>query len=443
MTPDSTRMPENEAPLGRDLRGSLIFGLVVIVGLIGGGVFWAAQAPLSGAVIANGVIGFEGERKTVQHLEGGIIKQILVKEGDRVDIGTALVVLDDTIAEARVEELRNRIRTLAAEEARLRSERAGKPAIDFDHPMLQAVDDPEITEIRQQQQSHFEARANNMRTKREILNKRVSQIEKQTVGLQRQLEGTRAQLRLVQEEAAVVRKMVAQGHERKPRLLAIMRAEAQLVAAEGNLFASVARNEEAIGETRIRTSNLQTAMLEQIDAKMTDVKSERLSAEKLYRETTDRLGRTRVTSPVAGVVLDIRFKNLGGVVRPGEPILDIAPARDELIVNARIRPTDIDEVSEGSPATVMFVAFQQRHLKRVNGKVVHVSADAFEDKSTGARYFAVDVRIDRRHLAEVAPDLVLAAGMPADVFITTADRTLASYLIQPIMRTFDRAFRES
>ena len=432
-----------KTPLGRELRGSTLFGVGVIVILLGGGTLWSMHAPLSGAVIANGVIGFETKRKTVQHLEGGIIKRILVKEGDRIEAGATLLYLDDIKARARAEELRNRIRTLAGEEARLHAERARKPKIDFSHPLLKPLGDPEVAEIVEQQRSHFGARASNLKTRREILNKRVDQLKKQAVGLRRQLKGTRTQLRLVREEAEVVKELVAKGYDRKPRLLAILRTEAQLVAEEGELIASIARSAEAIGETKIRIINLETALLEEVDAKLTQVKAERVSAEKLYRETMDRLKRTRVISPVEGVVLNIRFKTIGGVVRPGDPILDIAPMRDELIINAQILPTDIDEVTAGSSATVMFSAFQQRYLKRINGEVIHVSADTFEDQKTGKRYFQADVRIDRKHFKEVAPELELAAGMPADVFITTTERTLADYLIRPIKRTFERAFRES
>ena len=212
---------------------------------------------------------------------------------------------------------------------------------------------------------------------------------------------------------------------------------------EGELIASIARVAEAVGETLIRISNLETNLLEDVDAKLTQVQAERASLEELYREIIDRLSRTRVVSPVEGVVLDISFKTVGGVIRPGERILDIVPAGDELIINARIQPTDIDEVKVGSSASIMFTAFQRRYLKRIRGKVVHVSADAFEDKSSGARYFMADIKIDRKHLAEVAPKLTLTPGMPAEVFISTEERTFADYLIQPLKRSFARAFRES
>ena len=429
--------------LRKDLRGTLLFGLAVVGLFLVGGVLWAVSAPLSGAVIANGVISFESERKTVQHLEGGIIKRILVKEGDAVEPGTTLLLLDDTQARARADELRNRIRTLAAEEARLHAERAQSESISFDHLLLQPAYDAEIAAIREQQTSHFQARISNLTAQREVLTSRIEQLKEQTIGLQRQLKGTRSQMRLIREEAAVVSDLLAKGFERRPRLLALRRTEAQLMASDGELTAAIAQVREAIGETEMRIINLETNRLERVDARLTTVQSERISAEKLFRETLDRLSRTRVISPIEGVVLDVGFKTVGGVVGPGEPILQIVPHRDELIIKAHIQPTDIDEVSVGSPATVAFSAFLQRHFKRVNGEVVHVSADAFEDQTTNARFFLVDVKIDKDHLAEIAPDLPLTAGMPADVFITTSERTLAEYLVEPVKRTFQRAFRES
>jgi HlyD family type I secretion membrane fusion protein len=417
--------------------------MAVVAIFVVGGIAWSTSAPLAGAVIANGVIGFESKRKTIQHLEGGIIKEILVKEGDRVAAGATVLIIDDTATRARAEELANRIRTLAGEEARLHAERSQQSSITFGHPLLQDRDDPEVAAILEQQKSHFTARANNLGTRRQILAKRIDQLKKQRDGLSVQQRGVRTQLKLIREEADVVEKLVAKGYESRPRLLALLRTEAELVAQVGSLNAAIARSEEAVGETQIRIASLDTTRLEEVDSRLTEVQAQRVSAEKLYRETIDRLSRTRVISPIEGIVLEIRFKTVGGVVRPGEPILDIVPARGELIISARIQPIDIDEVSIGSQATVMFSAYQRRYLKRIDGEVIHVSPDAFQDEATGARYYVADVQIDRKQLSDIAPDLELTAGMPAEVFITTTERTLADYLIQPIRRSLERAFRES
>ena len=429
--------------LRSELRASCIFGVAVIGIFLGGGIVWAVRAPLSGAVIANGVIGFESRRQTIQHLEGGIIEEIRVTEGDLVKAGSVLLVLDDTTARARSEELRNRIRTLAAEEARLLAERGRSPKIEFNHELLKPADDPEVAQVTKQQISLFEARTSNFKTSRDILKKRIGQIKKQIEGMSIQLKGVRRQLDLIREEAAGVADLVEKGYERKPRLLALLRAEADVSAKVGELITSVGRGEEAISETQIRIANLETDLLEKVDTRLTQATSERVSLEKIYRETTYRLARTHVVSPIDGVVLDVRFKTVGGVVRSGEPILDIVPVgADELIINARIRTTDIDEVVMGSPAKVMFTAFQARYLKRIDAVVVQVSADAFSDENTRERYYLADIKIDRAHLEAVAPELELTAGMPADVFITTKSRTVAEYLIQPVMRSFERAFRE-
>lgn len=429
--------------LGRELVGTGFFGLAVIGIFVVGGIIWSMNAPLAGAVIANGVIGFESKRKTIQHLEGGIIEEILVREGDHVAAGETILVIDDTATRARAEELGSRIRALAGEEARLHAERSQQESITFNHALLRDRDDPEIAAILEQQRSHFAARRDNLETRRQILAKRIDQLNKQKDGLGVQLRGVRTQLKLIREEAAIVEELVAKGYGRKPRLLALQRTEAELVSQNGNLIASIAQVEEAMGETEIQIASLDTNRMEEVDSRLTQVQAQRVSAEKLYQETVDRLARTRVISPIEGVVLDIRFKTVGGVVRPGEPILDIVPARDELIINARIQPTDIDEVSTGSQATVMFSAFQRRYLKRIDGEVIHVSPDAFQDEATGARYYLADIRIDRKQLLDVAPELELAAGMPVEIFITTTERTLADYLIQPIRRSFERAFLES
>jgi HlyD family secretion protein len=429
--------------LRHELHGTCLFGGAVV------GIFlliafaWSSAAPLSGAVIASGMVGVEGSRKTVQHLEGGIIGKILITEGDHVAEGDTLIEFDDIRIRARVEELRNRVRTLVAQEARLRAERASFGTILFDHELLQDQDDPEVQAIISQQISQFETRGDNLITRESILFSRKAQLKQQANGVERQLEGVREQLRLIQEEAATVKELLEQGYDRKPRLLALLRDEAGLVAQEGELIALMARNKEAVGETELRVLSLKTDQLEEVDATLSNTQSERISIEKIYWESVDQLARTSVTSPVKGIVINLAFKTVGGVVRPGEVLMEVVPEEEGLIVNVRLRPQDIDEVRQGMEAYVVFPSYAQRYLHRISGDLIHVSADVIRDDKTGEFYFLAKIRVNTEDLERQAKDIKLTPGMPAEVFIATADRTFFEYLMQPLSRTFERAMRES
>jgi HlyD family type I secretion membrane fusion protein len=258
-----------------------------------------------------------------------------------------------------------------------------------------------------------------------------------------ELTGTRTRLGLVRDEEASVAALVAKGYARRPRLLAIRRTEAELVANEGDLLATVARNRDAQEEVKLQIANLDTDRLEKIGDRLAKLNADRLDAEKRYRESLDRVKRTRVTAPVDGVVLDVKFKTVGGVVQPGQPILDIAPIGDKLVIECRIRTTDIDDVSPGASAMVVFPAFPQRYLKRVPARVVRVSADSFKDTNGRDSYYAARIEIDRDDLAATLPGLRPEAGMPAEVYIATTSRTLFDFLAEPVRRLFARAMRES
>ena len=303
--------------------------------------------------------------------------------------------------------------------------------------------DPDVIAIIARQASQFETRAHNLRTQRQIHAHRIEQLAAQAEGLARQRDGVRRELALVRDEAADVRTLVAAKLERKPRLVALLRDEAELIATDGEVTTAFARNEEAVGETRLQLLTLETRFRESVAAQLTEMQAKRMSAEKLYRGALDRLSRMRIESPVDGIVLATRIKTIGGVVKAGAAILDIVPDADEMVVNAQVRTTDVDEVALGSEASVVLHAFHDRNMDRVPGVVAHVSADAFEDESTGTRFYRVEIRLDAEHLAGLTPSIELAAGMPAEVFITTAERTLADYLAAPVRATFERAFRES
>lgn len=434
--------PPPAPPLRHELRGPLIAGLLVIVAFFVIGGLWAGTTPVGGAVIAAGVISPEGSRRTVQHLEGGIIREILVREGDLVTADQTLLVLESVSPMAEVGSLTTRLRALAAAEARLTAERFGRQQIDFNHPSLADRSDPEVAAAIAQQINQFNTRRENDAGQESMLTQRIAQLEQQIKGAQRQLEGVRRQMELVREEIGDKQKLLEKGFARKPELLELQRAEADLLGDEGELISRIARSKEQIGETQLQILNIRQQRLEAIDEELSETLSRRRELEDQITDSLDKLSRTTIAAPVDGVVLNVRFKTVGGVIRPGEPILDIVPEHEDLVIDARIAPNDIDDARNAIGAYVIFPAYAQRNLHRIEGEVKVISADAFQDERTGQSYFTAKVHVDRERVKELDPQIELQPGMPAEVFLSTTPRTLLEYILQPALLVLERTFRE-
>ena len=429
-------------PLTREIRGPLILGLsaLALFFVIGG--IWATTAPLSGAVIATGIVSPESSRKTVQHLEGGIIRELKVREGQRVKNDELLIVLENVGAQSVVGALTRRLRVLVATEARLRAESAGTKTIEFDHPSLLDRTSPDVLATIEVEVNQFQTRRDNAVNRAAILRQRIAQLKTQIQGFQRQLQSVKRQFLLISEEAGNVEDLYEKGLARKPRLLALQRGMEQLQGSEGELVARIARTEEAIGETRLQIVNMQIERQEGIDQQRSSVRGERAELEEQIRASLDRLRRTEIRAPVAGTILGLRYKTTGGVIRPGEPILDLVPLEGELVIEAKVATNDGDNVRSGQNAYIVFPSISQRNLKRVSGTVDRISPDTLEDSRSGERYYAARVSVDRKRLHEIAPEIELAPGMPAEVFIETEERTMLEYLMQPFLQSVERAFRE-
>jgi HlyD family type I secretion membrane fusion protein len=412
-------------PLKRDLRGTKWLAIAIVVLFFGAGGVWAATAPLAGAAVASGVVSPLGSRQTVQHLEGGIIREILVKEGDEVGAYVG------------------RLRAHAAQEARLIAERNGSETINFDHPVLADTSDPQVRKIITQEMNQFSARKASDESRQAILRQRISQIQEQIVGYDKQLKSIRRQNSLIREEIKGVKELYEKGYERKPRLLALQRSEAELLGTEGDLLSRVAGAKDTIAETELQIVDIKIRRSEEVDDDLSQVQAKRIEVEELLKQSLDRLTRATITAPVAGTILGLRFKTPGGVIRAGEPVVDIVPSEDELVIEAKISPNDIDDVHVGNTAIVSFPEFARRSTPRIEGVVEQVSADSFEDDRTGARFYRAKVKVDRERLKELAPHIELQPGMPAQVYITTVERTVLEYLITPFTQMLDRAFRES
>ncbi|MGH6905490.1 MAG: HlyD family type I secretion periplasmic adaptor subunit [Geminicoccaceae bacterium] len=431
------------AHLMPELRGPIRAG-VLVVGLFFGGLgWWAATAPLAGAAIAPGVVSPDGSRRTVQHLEGGIIREILVDDGSVVRPDDPLIVLEDVQARAGFDVLQTRFHTLAATQARLLAEQAGSGSVRFpDWLVRAATDDATALEAMVAQRALFATRAKALADRKGILGSRIEQLREEIAGLEAQIRADGRQIELIDEEIAGVEQLYRKGLERKSRLLALKRARADIEGNRAERRARIARSEQAIGEAELQVIAQDTAMLETINEEASQVHAELAEVEQRLAASQDVLKRTLITAPTGGTVVELRFRTAGGVIRPGEPILEIVPRDEELLVDARLAPIDIDVVRAGLPARVVLTAFQQRHMPRIEGTVRRVSADALTDPQSGQRFFEVQVEVDPAQLAALAPEIKLAPGMPAEVYIATGERTVLDYLLGPLYESLRRAFRE-
>lgn len=419
------------------------FGLAIVVAFFGIGGLWATFAPLSSAAIAPGVVSPKSSRQTVQHLEGGIIKEIKVKEGDSVTAGQTLFVLDDTSARTDVTMLQSRSWNFGALESRLIAERDQKNDIAFAPELMRNLTNPEVRGIIDAQVNQFETRRKNDESHRSILRQQIAQYNEQIEGLEEQLASAVSQSKLIDEETEGVQELVDKGLERKPRLLALQRNQAELLGQQGDLKARIAQAREAIGGAELEVMKIDIDRRENVEAQLADTQASKAEIDQQLRERMDRLSRTAIVAPVAGKVLDMRFKTPGGVVKPGEAVADIVPTDDTLVIDARVSIKDIDVVRAGLKAAVVFPAYRQRTLPRLEAKVTSVSADTLTDERTGERYYTARVEVDRDKIHKIAPIIELQPGMASEVFIATGDRTMLAYLFGPFLDTLRRSFREN
>ena len=445
----ASRRPELAAPaesvsLMHELRRPVRAGVLVVVLFFGGIGWWAASAPLAGAAIAPGVISPDGSRRVVQHLEGGIIREILVSDGSRVRAGDPLIVLEDVQARAGFDALEARFHTLAATQARLLAEQSAAASVSFPAWLIEATsNDPTALEAMVAQRALFDTRAKALEDRKDILRRRMEQLREEIAGLEAQIVADSRQIALIDEEIQDVEQLYRKGLERKSRLLALQRARTDIHGNRAERRARIARAQQAIGETELQIIAQDTAQLEAVNEEASQIQVELAEVEQRLAASRDVLQRTLISAPVDGTVVALRFRTPGGVVRPGEPVLEIVPDNEELLIDARLSPMDIDVVRAGLPARVVLPAFQQRHMPQIEGRVRQVSPDAIADAQTGQRFFAVRVEIDRDRLAALAPALELTPGMPAEVYITTGEHTALDYLLGPLYDSLRRTWRET
>lgn len=419
------------------------FGMGVVIAVFGGLALWSILAPIDSAVIAAGQVVVESNRKTVQHLEGGVIGDILVREGELVEAGAVLARLDDTLAKANLAQIDSQLSELYARRARLISERDGASEIGAPAGVADVLEKPEFRATFAGQKNLFAARAATRAQQKSLLNERITQQQERMTGIQAQRRSIASQLRLINDELESVRGLYEKGFAPLTRLRALERESERLVGERGSLTARLAEAESIIAEARLEMERIDETMREEAIADLRE--AEVAIAERTEERITaaDALRRTELKAPQAGRVIGLAVHTVGGVIAPGEVVMDIVPDNDVLEVAARVSPTDIEKVHAGQDALIRFSAFSVRSTPETIGNVRSVSADSLTDEVTGLPYFLVLIDLpDKEGLADALRGQSLVPGMPADAFIRTGKRPAINYLLRPLTDALTRSMRE-
>ena len=432
------------SPTASDLEfmnpGGIIRQGYIVLTLAFLGLVWAGVAPLESAIVAHGELVVQTHRKTIQHLEGGVVREILVADGQAVTAGQVLIRLDDVAARENVNLLQGEADALGAQEARLIAERDHRPSIAFPADLMARRGDPGVAAAMAGEVSAFRARSVSVSQQVNIYDQRSEENERTIDGLKSQRQAVQKQAALIKQELSAVEELYTQGYVPISRLLALRREAADLDGQDGQLAGKIAQVQAGTGENRLQGLSLLDQKLSDVVKDLRDVQTKRFDVLDRLHAAQDTLARTTIVAPDAGVVVGLAVHTRGAVIKPGETVMEIVPERDKLEVSIRVRPEDADHVRAGMTGRINFSSYRQRRLPIIRGVVETMSADRLLDEK-GQPYFAANVAVDTSGLAGY-PDATLLPGMPADVEIDTGARTAFSYLTEPITDVFRRGLRE-
>lgn len=429
-------------------------GLAILVVWLGCFGVWAGVAPLNGAVVALGTFMATGQNKLIQHFEGGIIREIAVKEGDAVEANQVLVRMDDTAANAKLRRLVLKKYRLLAMKARLEAEMHSSQDLETPDAFSKSEDDPEIKAILERQRTELRARQVSLATEVSVLRKQIAGLEESIRGYQAQVQSTKDRIALFVEELKDKNSLLGQQLVRKSDVLALRRSEASLGGDLGEFLGRIADSRERIAQANERIAQLHSTALRDAIKELRETETDLDDVEEQIRAAQDVVDRMDVRSPVLGIVVKNNFHTPGGVVSPGAVILELLPIGDERIIEAHVNPRDISHVSVGQEALVRLSALNQRITPMVGATVIYVSADALAEQvqansetrpatDTRREFYVVRVRLDKDDILKNIPEFTPTPGMPADVYIRTGERTFFEYIMKPVLDSFARGFRET
>ena len=425
-------------------RHPLIIGILSLVILLGGFGTWSVLSSISGAVIASGRIEVDRNRQIVQHLDGGIVSEIRVDEGDSVTEGDVLIKLDAKELASQLAIVEGQLFELMARRGRLEAERDEATDITFEVELLQASEtNPDVMDLVQGQTRLFLARRDSIARETEQLEKRRSQIQEQITGIKAQQTSMQVQLELIREELQNQQSLLERGLAQAGTVLNLRRTQANLEGQLGELIAAEAQAEGRITEIDIEILKLGTQRRENAISRLRDLRYQELEMAENRRSLQDQLTRLDITAPVSGIVYGLQVQTPRSVIRPADPVLYLIPQDRPLVIAAQVAPTDIDQMFTGQDVTLRFSALDQRNTPELFGRVTQISADAFEDQGSGLSYYRAEIELNEGELARLPEGIILIPGMPVESYIKTADRSPIAYLVKPLADYFVKAFREN
>jgi len=426
----------------RKLRSLSVAGTSLIV-LFGGTIgLWAATSTLSGAVVAGGQFVVDGSLKKVQHGTGGIVGELKVRDGQKVEEGELLIRLDETTTRANHQMVTKQLDEFLARQARLEAERNGSNEIAIPAEFSRRLEDPAIRKIVDSERTLFEARRAARESQKDQLRKRVSQAQDEISGLRAQQAAKVREAKLITEELKGVRELYEKNLVQLPRLNALERDAASIEGQRGQLVAAIAQAEGRIAEISFQVIQIDEQTRAEAMEELRDVQGKIAEYTERKVAAEDQLKRVDIRSPSAGYVHQLAVHTVGGVISPAEPAMFIVPSNDSLDLEAKVMPQDIDQLTIGQKATVRVHASNARNLPELKGSVSRISADVSRDEQSGMTFYTIRVAIPKDEIEKMKGQLKLIAGMQAEVFVEVNERTPFEYLVKPLKEQFARAFRE-
>lgn len=432
---------ENPKGFSLSSRTSLLVGYAAVIALLGGFGYWSVTTKISGAVVSTGMIRVETNRQVVQHPDGGVVSEIRARDGDFVEEGETLIVLDDTLPRSDLTIVESQLHEILARSARLEAERDGLDSIIFPEELLVAAKENEYAAQQMSgQRRQFEAALESIAQEHELVDERISQIENRIDGKEAQLSALKRQLELTRGELANQKKLRERDLARSSTVSELESEEARIMGTIGELNAEVAGFRAEIAAAQIEKLQIMSRRSRDAITTLRDIQYSRIELAERAASLRDRLSRLEITAPVGGIVYGSNVFAVRSVLQPGEEIMYIIPQDQPLVVASKIATTDIDDVRLGQNALLRFTAFDQRHTPELEGYISKISADSISDTSSGQSYYSVELLPQAGELDKLG-DTAIIPGMPVEALIKTDERTPLSYVAKPLTDYFTRSFR--
>jgi HlyD family type I secretion membrane fusion protein len=403
--------------------------------------YWAATAPLAGAAIAPGVVAASGQNLKLQHLEGGAVTTVLVKEGERVKLGDTLLTLDPTVLQSQLDRFVKLEAALKAKQARLSAERDGKETLEFSGDLTALAEKAGVASVISEQQGEFAARLNRHRNELSILGERVSQLRESVIGLEARRKASDDQLKIVKSETQRKLKLLDQGLTARDQYTQLLRSQADLLGQVSSTESQISSAKNQINEAREQIERAKSQRIEDALKELSDASNKISDGGEQIKAARSMLERTIIKAPADGIIVSLKVNSPGIVLRPGENMLELLPTTSDLVIEARIDPRSIDTVKIGQDARLRFTALNSTTTPEVSASVTYISADRLVDPATNQPYFQARLQITDNLPQEISRDQIYP-GMPVETYISTGDRTFAEYLVKPLIDSFSRSFRE-